>query len=148
MLSSDCHFKENDGTNWLQDRTPTPRTRHQWLWCLWSRGHCLWAPACHGHSPIISILNWINPFPRIETRLLRFCFYVFLQSSSWPFKSLFSVGFPAKIWKARLPSSTPATCSANFNLLDLLTLNEVKVTNYDVLHREVFSTIHFHPSRA
>ena len=48
VLSSDCHCKENDGTNWLQGRTHTPRTRHQWLWCSWSQGLCLWSPACPG----------------------------------------------------------------------------------------------------
>ena len=31
---------------WFLGRTHTPRTRHQWLYCSWSRGHCLWSPAC------------------------------------------------------------------------------------------------------
>ena len=25
---------------WFPGRTRTPRTRDQWLWCSWSRGHC------------------------------------------------------------------------------------------------------------
>ena len=29
---------------------PIPRTRHLWLWCSWSRGHCLWSSACPGYT--------------------------------------------------------------------------------------------------
>ena len=31
---------------WFPGHTHTPNTCHQWLWCTWSRGHCLWSPAC------------------------------------------------------------------------------------------------------
>ena len=45
-------FPTVNNVSWYQAAfdcgTRTPRTRHQWLWCWWSRGHCLWIPACPG----------------------------------------------------------------------------------------------------
>ena len=47
MLTSGYHCKENDRTIWFPGRIRTPRTQ-RWLWCSWSRGHCLCSPMSPG----------------------------------------------------------------------------------------------------
>ena len=76
----------------------------------------------HKESPIITILNRINPIPRIDTYLFKVHSNIVLPSTPRPPKGLFPIGLPFKLLKALLPSSIMATCSAHLNLLDLITL--------------------------
>ena len=49
--------------------TRTPSTRHQWLWCSWSLGHCLWRPACSvrlQHKIAFALLQSFRHFPDNE----------------------------------------------------------------------------------
>ena len=86
--------------------------------------HGLWNPEAqcriHKDSPIIPILNRINPISRIDTYFLR---PILILSSHLRLglpKGLFPVGLPVKILKAFLTSSILATCSAHLYLLDVI----------------------------
>ena len=54
---------------WFPGRTRTPRTYHQWLWCPWRRGHCLWSPLCPMRSQYevaFALLQSFRHFPYNE----------------------------------------------------------------------------------
>jgi hypothetical protein len=76
----------------------------------------------HKGSPIIPILNQINPIPRIDTYFFKIRSNIVITNRLDLPKGLFPVGASVKILKALLPSSILATCPAHFNLLDLFTL--------------------------
>ena len=51
---------------WFPGRTLTPRTLHRWLWCSWSRGHCLWSPTSPvrlQHEVALTQLQSFRHFP-------------------------------------------------------------------------------------
>ena len=59
VLSSDFDCKKNDRTIWFPDFICTSKTCHQWLWCSWNRGHCLWGPAWPRNKIVPSLsLQW------------------------------------------------------------------------------------------
>ena len=85
--------------------------------------HGLWIPdiqfTINKGSPIISILNRINPIPCINTYFFKIHSNINFPCLGLP-KGLFPVGLPDKILKTLLPSSILATCPAHLNLLDLI----------------------------
>ena len=86
-------------------------------WDLWVMDIC----HVHKGSQIIPIL--IKPVPWIDTYFFKIYF------------NIIPVGLPVKIWKTILSSSTQATCPTNLDILDLNVLN---ATNYEIPHCEPF----------
>jgi hypothetical protein len=73
-------------------------------------------------SPIIPILRWTNPIPRIDTHFIKIHSNIVLPSTPRPsYKSRF-VGEPINIYKALEPSSILAALPVHLNLLNVFTL--------------------------
>ena len=72
--------------------------------------------------PIIPILNWINPIPRIDTYLFKTLSNIVLTSMPRPFWRSLSYRFTFKILKWLLTSSNQATWPAQINLVHLTIL--------------------------
>ena len=99
----------------------------------------------HKGSPIIPILNWINPIPRIDIYFLRSILILSSHIPQGPPNGLFPVGLPVRILKTLLHSSILAAWTAHLNLpySDSYTIYTITI-----IHYILFIPLHNSPLRA